>query len=125
MARPATEGCRARARRDSVEEPPPQQPAPRQREADEASAEKHAKYVAVWEEAHQLHEAGADVADIACRVGVSRETVYRYLRMEQPPERKRPKSRPKLLDPYKPYLLRRWEEGCHNKMRLLCLSTES
>jgi len=102
----------------AIEAPPAQRPNPRQQEAAAASAERHAKYVAIWEEVHRLTEAGADVADIARMAGVSRETVYRYLRMRDPPERKRPKPRCKLLDPYRDYLVRRWEEGCHNRMRL-------
>ncbi len=101
-----------------VEQPPAQRPTPQLEEAAAASAERHAKYVAAWEEVHRLREAGADVADIARTVGVSRRTAYRYLSMRDPPERKRPKPRCKLLDPYKEYLVRRWEEGCHNRMKL-------
>ncbi len=52
-------------------------------------------------------------------VDISRQTVYRYSRMRDPPQRKHPKPRCKLLDPYKDYLVRRWEEGCHNRKRLL------
>ncbi len=102
----------------TVEQPSAQRPTPRLDEARVASTERHAKHVAAWEEVHRLRQAGADVADIARMVGVSRETVYRYLRMHDPPQRKRPKPRCKLLDPYKDYLVRRWEEGCHNRMRL-------
>jgi hypothetical protein len=101
-----------------VEQPPPQRPTPRLEQAAAASMEKHAKYVAAWEGVHRPRKAGADVADIARTVGVSRETVYRYLRMLDPPRRKRPKPRCKLLEPYKDYLVRRREEGCHNRMRL-------
>ncbi|MDP9350196.1 MAG: ISL3 family transposase, partial [Chloroflexota bacterium] len=102
----------------SIEQPPAQRPTPRLEQAAAASIEKHARYVGAWEEVHRLREAGADVADIARTVGVSRRTAYRYLGMRDPPERKRPKPRCKLLDPYKEYLVRRWEEGCHNRMRL-------
>ena len=51
-------------------------------------------------------------------VGVSRQTVHRYLAMSAPPERRQPKRRGTVLDAWKPYLLRRWAEGCHNGMRL-------
>lgn len=103
----------------SVERPPAQRTAPRLEEAAAASAERHAKYVAAWEEVRRLRGAGADVADIARTVGVNGETVYRYLRMRDPPERKRPKPRCKPLDPYKEHLVGRREEGRHNRMRLL------
>jgi transposase len=85
---------------------------------EEASLQRHARRVAAYERVHALRAAGADIADVARSVGVSRETVYRYLRMAHPPERKHPKPRRKVLDPYLPYLLRRWDEGCHDGMRL-------
>ena len=106
------------AGRIAVEQPPAQRPAPQQRQAEEASVRRHAPIVAAWEEIRRLHAAGADIADIARTVGVSRTTAYRYLRLRDPPERKRPKPRATLLDPYKPHLLRRWGEGCHNKRKL-------
>jgi len=79
-----------------------------------ASLRRHARRVAAYERVHALRAAGADIADVARTIGVSRETVYRgsplgSMRMAQPPERKRPKPRRKVLDPYLPYLLRRWE----------------
>jgi transposase len=83
-----------------------------------ASVQRHAKHVKAYERVHTLRAVGADIADIARTVGVSRQTVYRYLQLPQPPERKRPKPRRKVLDPYLPYLLRRWDEGCHDGMRL-------
>jgi transposase len=53
-------------------------------------------------------------------VGVSRRTVYRYIRMDGPPARTRPGPRPgnRVLAPYEPYLLERWREGCHNGVKL-------
>ncbi len=49
---------------------------------------------------------------------ISRETVYRFLRLGAPPERKRRSVRRTVLDPYKAHLLRRWDEGCHDARRL-------
>ena len=86
----------------------------------EARRQRHARLVEQYEAIRRLHAAGADVADIARRVGVSRRTVYRYRDLAEPPEQKRPHRprRQRLLTPYEPYLLRRWQEGCHNGMRL-------
>jgi transposase len=91
-----------------------------QHRADEESQRRHAPHVARYEQVRALHEKGADIADIARQVGVSRKTVYRYVRMDGPPERRRPGRRPgdRVLAPYEPHLLRRWEEGCHNGMKL-------
>jgi transposase len=96
-------------------------PAPRlweQRAAAESArrlALRHAKYEAVCD----LHAKGATVADIARAVGVTRRTVYRYL-SDGPPQRRRPTAhgRRRVLEAWEPYLLKRWEEGCHTATRL-------
>ncbi len=60
-----------------------------------------------------------DVANIARQVGVSRETVYRYLRMNEPPQPTQIQyTRKQLIEPYKPYLLQRWNEGCRNAQQM-------
>ena len=91
-----------------------------QRRAEEESLKRHANHVARYERVRALHQRGADIADIARTVGMSRRTVYRYVRMDGPPERKRPGRRPgnRVLAPYEPYLLKRWREGCHNGVKL-------
>lgn len=78
--------------------------------AEEGVARRREKY----EQARALHVNGASVAHIARTVGISRMTVYRYLR-EGPPQRKRHSvhGRQRVLEPWEPYLLKRWAEGCH------------
>ncbi len=104
----------------AVERPPPRlRPAPREAVLDEAGEHRHSKYVELWERIHELHAVGADLADIARRLSISRRTVYRYLaRPEPPPRRRIAKRRRKLVEPYREYLVRRWNDGCHNKSRL-------
>jgi transposase len=67
-----------------------------------------------YEQVRALHANGACVAQIARTVGASRMTVYKYLR-EGPPQRKRHSihGKQRVLEPYEPYLLQRWTEGCH------------
>jgi len=98
----------------------PQRPRHGQQRAEEASRQRNARLVEQYEAIRRLHTAGADVADIARRVGTSRRTVYRYRDLPEPPAPKRPHrpSRQRVLTPYEPYLLQRWGEGCHNGMRL-------
>ncbi len=68
-----------------------------------------------YQRIHDLHAKKVDIANIARQVGVSRRTVYYSLKMEHPPERKQyRRTRPHALDPYTPYLLQRWNEGCRN-----------
>ncbi|HET8644515.1 MAG TPA: ISL3 family transposase, partial [Vicinamibacteria bacterium] len=66
-----------------------------------------------YEQARALHAGGASVAQIARTVGASRMAVYKYLR-EGPPQRKRHSihGKQRVLEPYEPYLLTRWNEGC-------------
>ncbi len=84
----------------------------------EAKRARHERIVERWREIQRLHLAGAEVYDIAKRLGLSRQTVYRYQQMEGPPEPTRFRHRVRVLDPYVPYILRRWQEGCHNGRRL-------
>jgi transposase len=72
-----------------------------------------------YEQARALHASGACVTQIAREVGTSRMTVYKYLR-EGPPQRKRHSihGKQRVLEPYEPYLLQRWADGCHTATML-------
>jgi transposase len=77
---------------------------------------RHARWVAIYEAVHALQGQGIPVATIARRLGISRPTVYAYLRRDTPPGPKQPQWRPaaQVLTPYIPYLIRRWHEcGAH------------
>ncbi len=91
---------------------------PWQVRAEEESERRHAPWLARYDAVLTLRAKGASIADIARSVEISRETVYRYLRLGAPPERKRRSVRRTVLDPYKEHLLRRWDEGCHDARRL-------
>jgi len=72
-----------------------------------------------YQQIHELFAKQVDLANIGRQVGVSRRTVYRYLQMDQPPERKRPRrTRVQLIEPFKPYLVTRWNEGCRNGQQM-------
>jgi hypothetical protein len=79
---------------------------------------RHERLVERWEDIRRLHLAGARVKDIAEWVGTSQSTVYRYREMTEPPPRPRYRRRTSILDPYLPYLLKRWNEGCRSAKRL-------
>jgi transposase len=86
----------------------------RWRERAEAAAEAGvARRRAKYDQARELQAKGVSVAQIARTVGISRMTVYKYLR-ERPPQRKRHSvhGKQRVLEPYEPYLLQRWQEGC-------------
>jgi transposase len=68
---------------------------------------------------HELASKQMDVTSIAQQVGLSRQGVYNYLQMKQPPERTRIHQPGRSnLEPYKEYLIKRWNEGCRNAQLL-------
>ncbi|PLS83337.1 MAG: hypothetical protein CYG59_01585 [Chloroflexi bacterium] len=81
--------------------------------------ERHAVAVELYHTIHELHAKIVDIANIARQVGVSRRTVYRYLRMAEPPLRKQPYvGRISPIELYKPYILQRWNEGCRSARQI-------
>ena len=79
---------------------------------------RHERLVETWKDIRRLHLAGASVKDIAEWVGTSQSTVYRNRELAEPPPRPRYRRRASVLDPYLPYLLERWNEGCRSAKRL-------
>ena len=77
-------------------------------------ANRYRRYQAVC----TLHQQGFSQREITRRLKIGRETVRRFLRAESFPERSQPTRKARLLDPYKPYLLKRWQEGCWNGTQL-------
>jgi transposase len=85
-------------------------PAP-QEEA--ARPPRHARWVAIYETLHRLQAQGTPIATMARQLGISRPTVYAYLRRATPPGPRRLQRPPsaRVLTPYTPYLIRRWRES--------------
>lgn len=91
-----------------------------ERRMEEASIQRHAPRVARYHQVHALRSKGMAIAETARQVGVARKTVYADLKLDHPPERKRPRRNPKerVLAPYESYLCTHWQEGCHNGLQL-------
>jgi transposase len=85
-------------------------PAP-QEEA--ARPPRHARWVAIYEAVHALRAQGTPIAIMARQLGISRPTVYAYLRRDTPPGPRRLQRPPsaRVLTPYTPSLIRRWRES--------------
>lgn len=100
----------------------PPLPAPRlqpwQERMEREGEQRHAPWIARYEQVIALHAKGAAIADIARMAGISGTTVYRSLRLGCPPGRKQYRRRRTPRDPYKEHLLYRWDEGCHVATRL-------
>ncbi len=86
---------------------------------EEKSVQLHQERVERYHQIHDLFSKKVDVANIARQVGMSRQSVYTYLKMTQPPARTRIHRQYKpLIDPYQDYLIMRWNEGCRNAQQV-------
>jgi transposase len=95
--------------------PPHAIPLPAQQRAAERQARRQALHTQVW----ALHRQGWTAPAIAQHVGLGLRTVQRDLQSATFAGRKRRSDHGESeLNPYKPYLLERWNAGCSNAMRL-------
>ena len=83
-----------------------------------AQQQRHAAWVTTYEAIHTLRAQGTSVTTIAAQLGISRPTVYAYLRRTRPPSPRSPQRSGHVLRPYMTYLIQRWREGCADSMQL-------
>ena len=94
--------------------PPPPEPTD-VLHAQQSRSQRLANYERTWE----LHQQGWTHAAIAQQLGISVKSVYRFLKSSTFPERQARKDWGRSqLDPYKPYLLERWNRGFRQAKRL-------
>src|SRR5215472_411225 len=99
----------------AVAVPPPPTPPAEEARAAQRAARRQARYDAVW----TLHCQGWSTAAIAAQVGCSRRTIERYLRLPTWPGRQHRRHYGRsVINPYKEYLLERWNAGCHTAIQL-------
>jgi transposase len=99
----------------AVPVPPPPTPPAEQARAAQRAARRQARYDTVW----ALHRQGWSTAAIATQVGCSRRTIERYLQMPTWPVRQHRRHYGRsVLNPYKAFLLERWNAGCHTAIQL-------
>src|SRR5882672_3695183 len=99
----------------AVPVPPHDIPLPAQQRAAQRQARRQALHQQVW----TLHRQGWTAPAIAQQVGLSLRTVQRDLRTTTfAGRRRRSDYGDSVLNPYKPYLLERWNAGCYTAMRL-------
>ena len=96
----------------------PNRPRTHDRKIEEAARKRHERLIEQWRNIRRLYLAKADLRDICRQLGISARTVYRYKDLTEPPPRPAYKRKASVLDPYVPYLVKRWNEGCHNGKRL-------
>jgi transposase len=88
-------------------------------QAQTRAAQRRAQRLATYEHVWMLHRQGWSNRAIAQRLGIGRMTVVRSLQAPTFPERKgRSDIRKSLLTLYKARLLKRWNAGCREALRL-------
>jgi DNA-binding NarL/FixJ family response regulator len=93
-------------------------PAPRSSKEEAASAAYRERRLARYRKVKKLREQGMSMMAICRTLGMSRGAVRRYVHADAFPEHRRHPPQESMLDPFKPYLVKRWEEGCHVAMQL-------
>jgi transposase len=111
---PVTESKETDSSSPSQDSQAPQDPKPVACEGEQARNQKQE----LWEQAHTLHQQGYGVRTIAKLLGIARNTVRRYLKMDEGWQTAPHPKRRSLLDPYRDYLLTRWMQGEHNGNQL-------
>ncbi len=79
---------------------------------------RQAERLARYEQIVALRKQGMKHTDIAAHVGMAERTVRGWLRRGDIPYTGPRKQRSRLIDPYKPYLLARWQQGCRTGSQL-------
>jgi transposase len=90
----------------------------RQQQQEAERQRRHAPWVTTYEAVHALAARGTGITAIARPLGVSRPTVYAYLRQGTPPTPRSPQRSGQVLRPHLPYLIRRWREGITDSRQL-------
>ena len=71
-----------------------------------------------WLLIQDLHSKGFSTSEIARQTGYARKTVRKYLNQKTAPEPQKRPGRKSKLDPYKPYILEKLNEGPYTAARL-------
>jgi transposase len=79
---------------------------------------RQAERMARYEHIVALQKQGVKLAEIALQLGVTQRTIQRWIATETIPYSRPRRQRPRLIDPYKTYLLSRWHQGCRKGAQL-------
>jgi hypothetical protein len=96
--------------------PKPAQRSPREQVRRQA---KRDQCQARFAQVRELYAQGMSVRAIADHLTMHRATVTRYVLADRFPEYPSQRPASDILAPYREYLQRRWNEGCHNGLQLL------
>jgi transposase len=86
--------------------------------AERDSAWRRARRVERYEQVRRLYEQGHSLRAIGRKMNLDRRTVRRFVEAECFPERAVRARRASVVDPYVPWILQRWKDGCHNAAQI-------
>lgn len=90
----------------------------------QVNTQRLAEYAERFERIHALRAQKLPIAHIARELNLSRMTIYKYLALKEPvgatplPFEHSSLRGTRMLDPFGPYLLTRWQQGCRNATQL-------
>ncbi len=84
----------------------------------QAQRARQAERMARYEHILELQKHGLNRAEMALQLGVTQRTMQRWLATGTIPYSGPRRPRVRLVDPYKAFLLQRWQQGCHNGAQL-------
>src|SRR6266516_3359118 len=90
----------------------------RTRAVQHAQLARQAERMARYEHIVALQKQGMQSAEVALQLGVTPRTIQRWSATGTIPYSGPRKQRPRLIDPYKTYLLKRWHQGCRKGAQL-------
>lgn len=91
----------------------PVPPPPTTTKQEHLAEQRRTRRLAIYQQVWELHRQGWSGQAIARQLGIGHGTVFRYLSTSTFVERQGRNDRGRsLLNPYKDYLLKRWNEGC-------------
>ncbi len=79
---------------------------------------RQAERTARYEHILELHTQGVKSGEMARTLGMSQRTIQRWIATGTIPYARRKRPRASLIDPYKSYLWKRWQQGCHSGAQL-------
>lgn len=83
-----------------------------------AKKDRRTRRLALYEQIQQLRREGKSIRQIGQQLHRHRATVRKYFYAGAFPERASKPPVSSILDPYRPYLIRRFQEGCENAKQL-------
>jgi len=74
--------------------------------------------LARYQQVKELYQQGGSILGIARQLHMGHQTVRKFVRSPSFPEWSKPARTKSAIDPYRPYLLERWQQGCHATSQL-------